>query len=208
MIEDAIRANTIGRRFDFVTALDLPPAVIIGNSVGGFAAASLAISNPSRVRALVLVNSGGFALWNPVNRLLCSLLGFPTVARFIMPRLVRWYMDPQTAEDKTICRKYAARARTKEGSWVNASLWKSFLKPGHDLRPRANEIRAPTLLVLGVHDIIIPLDVGGGQTAHTLIPGSKLELFETGHVVVSSKPDEFVCVFQEFMQSTSKGPEE
>ncbi|KAK9365556.1 Alpha/Beta hydrolase protein [Lipomyces kononenkoae] len=45
---------------DFVTVLDLPPAVIIGNSVGGFAAARLAISTPSRVRALVLVNSGGF----------------------------------------------------------------------------------------------------------------------------------------------------
>ena len=46
---------------DFVSALDLPPAFFIGNSVGGYASARLAIMQPQRVRGLVLVNNGGFA---------------------------------------------------------------------------------------------------------------------------------------------------
>ena len=35
-------------------------AVVVGNSVGGFAAGRLAIRRPELVRGLVLVDSGGF----------------------------------------------------------------------------------------------------------------------------------------------------
>ncbi|KAK9351551.1 hypothetical protein V1523DRAFT_416436 [Lipomyces doorenjongii] len=77
--------------------------------------------HPSRVRALVLVNSGGFTVWNPVVRSICRLLGSPTISRFIMPPLAFLYMN------EAICRKYINRARTKEGAWVNASLWRSYL---------------------------------------------------------------------------------
>jgi pimeloyl-ACP methyl ester carboxylesterase len=51
---------------DVVAALDLPSAAFIGNSVGGFAAARLAITDPQRVSRLLLVNAGGF-IAGPVN---------------------------------------------------------------------------------------------------------------------------------------------
>lgn len=189
---------------DFVTALDLPPAVIIGNSVGGFAAARLAITHPSRVRALVLVNSGGFISPSPVLnlvfRLLCYLLGSSTVSRLIMPAMVSRYMCPQTAQDELICQKTVARAKSKEGAWVCASLWKSFLDPEHNLRSRAKEIKAPTLVVHGTRDIVIPLTIS--ETMHKLIPESELAVFDAGHVVFSSKSEEFVRVVESFIQST------
>lgn len=189
---------------DFVTALDLPPAVIIGNSVGGFAAARLAITHPSRVRALVLVNSGGFLPPSPVLtlivRILCYLLSSSTLSRHIMPRMVSGYMSSQTAEDELICQKTVARARSKEGARVCASLWHSFLDPDHNLSPRAKEIKAPTLVVHGTRDIVVPLIVG--ETVHKLISGSQLEVFDAGHVVFSSKPDEFLRVVESFIQST------
>ncbi|KAK9365555.1 Alpha/Beta hydrolase protein [Lipomyces kononenkoae] len=122
-----------------------------------------------------------------------------------MPRLAPRYMRPQTAEDELICRKYIGRAKTKEGGWVNASLFQSFLEPEHDLRSQAKQITVPTLLVWGVRDIIVPLDAG--QYAHKLIPGSKLELFETGHVVFSSMPAEFLRVFEHFIEATSRKSE-
>src|ERR1051326_3735540 len=46
---------------DVVDGLALEPAIFIGNSLGGNAAVRFAIRHPERVRALILVDSGGFA---------------------------------------------------------------------------------------------------------------------------------------------------
>src|SRR5262245_44314562 len=43
---------------EVVAELDLPPAIFLGNSVGGYAVARLAITQPERVSALILVDSG------------------------------------------------------------------------------------------------------------------------------------------------------
>ena len=77
---------------DIVTALKLPPAILIGNSVGGFAAARLAITHPDKVAGLVLVNTGGFVPWDWVKTFFGRLLGIPLVNRWIMPFLVWRYM--------------------------------------------------------------------------------------------------------------------
>lgn len=177
---------------DFVTALDLPPAIIIGNSVGGFAATRLAITHPHRVQALILVNTGGFTSWNVFSRLFCYCLGFPAVARIGLPYLIPAYMKTQTASDVAILQKAATRARSLEGASIAAALWRSFLANPHDLRSDAKAIHAPTLIIWGTKDIIFPV-----ETAHIVqrsIPGSQLEFFEAGHVVFSSKPDEFLDV--------------
>jgi pimeloyl-ACP methyl ester carboxylesterase len=52
-----------------VTALDLKNVSIIGNSVGGFAAATYAKNHPDRVASMVLVAPGGFTAANPFTRL-------------------------------------------------------------------------------------------------------------------------------------------
>lgn len=137
---------------DVVAALDLPPAVFIGNSVGGFSAARLAITHPDRVGGLVLVNSGGFIPWNPLTRTFCRLLGIPTVIRWIMPGLVRSYMKAQTPGDQAIAARVMARAKEPSGARACAAIWKSFADPSHDLRARRAELKAPTLLVWGERD--------------------------------------------------------
>ena len=123
-----------------------------------------------------------------------------------MPRMVSGYMSPQTAEDELICQKTVTRARSKEGAWVCASLWHSFLDPEHNLRPRAQEIKAPTLVVHGTRDIVVPLTIS--KIVHKLISGSKLEIIDAGHVVFSSKPEEFLRVVEPFIQSTLERQEE
>ncbi|KIW99481.1 uncharacterized protein Z518_11220 [Rhinocladiella mackenziei CBS 650.93] len=185
---------------DFVSGLSIEPAIFIGNSVGGFAAARLAINRPESVRGLVLVNTGGFVDWNLFSRLVTRMLGFATVSRIVMPHLVRRYMSPQTSHDEEITRRAAARAGTVEGAKAAAALWRSFLDDGHDLRPRAKDMKTPVLLVWGTRDPIFPLSAG--QAAHRYIPGSRLEPFDAGHVVFSSKPDHFLEVVEPFIEST------
>ncbi|OCT45495.1 hypothetical protein CLCR_01756 [Cladophialophora carrionii] len=59
---------------DVVDGLELGSAMVIGNSVGGLAAARFAINQPDKVRGLVLVNTGGFVEWTPSLGCLQSLL--------------------------------------------------------------------------------------------------------------------------------------
>lgn len=70
---------------DVVDDLGLTRAVLIGNSVGGFAAARLAINRPESVAGLVLVNTGGFVPLNPLSRTFCRILGTPAAFRRAAP---------------------------------------------------------------------------------------------------------------------------
>ena len=183
---------------DVVTFLDLPPAIFIGNSVGGFAAARLAIRHPARVKALILVNPGGFVTLDWIIKIFTRLLAIPLVNKWVMPSLVWRYMAPQSELDKAISTQVSELAKTDVGAGIAASVWKSFLDPSFDLRASASNIKAPTLLIMGKRDIVIPVKVG--HSTQRLISGSKLEILDTGHVVFASKPDDFVDVVEAFIR--------
>ena len=87
---------------DLIVRVELAPAVFIGNSVGGYAAARLALDQPARVAGLVLVNSGGFTRRTAASRLTCRLLGNPQVTRWALPRLVPGYMKAANDHDRAI----------------------------------------------------------------------------------------------------------
>ena len=191
---------------DVVTTLKLPPAILIGNSVGGFVAARLAITHPEHVRALVLVNSGGFVPWNIVSKFFTRLLGIQTINRHLTPYLVHRYMSPQTPLDHAITDRVAALARTAEGSKIAAAIWRSFLDPEYDMRSRADEIKVPVLLVWGARDPVVPLYVG--RASHEVLKGSRFEVVDAGHVVFSSKPDEFLGLLRPFIDEVLGGENE
>jgi pimeloyl-ACP methyl ester carboxylesterase len=186
---------------DVVDGLGLSRAVLIGNSVGGFAAARLAINRPESVAGLVVVNAGGFVPWNPLSRSFCRVVGTPALFRRAAPLFVRGYMQAKTGSDRQIIERAIAKVKTADGIRTGTALWRSFATPGHDLRGRAAELSAPTLIVWGKKDIAIPLRAG--RATHDAIRGSRLEVLDTGHVVFSSDPDGFLAVAEPFLQSVS-----
>jgi len=186
---------------DVVDGLGVTRAVLIGNSVGGFAAARLAINRPESVAGLILVNTGGFVRWNPLSRTSCRVMGTPTVFRRAAPLFVRGYMKANTDSDRQIIERATAAAKTQQGIRIGTGLWRSFATPEHDLRSRAAELSAPTLIVWGKKDIAIPLSAG--RATHDSIRGSRLEILDTGHVAFSSDPDGFLAVAEPFLQSLS-----
>ncbi len=187
---------------DLVDGLGLSRVAVIGNSVGGFAAARLAINRPEAVAGLVLVNTGGFVPLNPLSRSFCRVLGTPSVFRRAAPLFVRGYMKARTDSDRRIAERAIAVATTPEGVRVGSGLWRSFATPAHDLRSRAGELSAPTLIVWGEKDIAIPLSAG--RATHDAIRGSRFETLDTGHVVFSSDPDGFLAVAEPFLQSVAR----
>lgn len=182
---------------DLVDHLGAPKVLLIGNSVGGFAAARLAINRPEQVAGLVLVQSGGFLPMNAAVRLFCRAMGTPALFKVIAPRFIRAYMQPQTALDQQIVERVATLERTAGGRQHGAALWRSFATPEHDLRLRATELTAPTLIIWGRRDRSSP--PFAGRATQRAIPGSRFELLDTGHVSFASAPDEFLAVVQPFL---------
>jgi pimeloyl-ACP methyl ester carboxylesterase len=65
------------------------------------------------------------------------------------------------------------------------------------------EISAPTLLIHGDHDKLIPPQ--WSKNAHTRIPNSQLHIFkDCGHLPPREKPGEFVQVVGEFLRGESE----
>jgi pimeloyl-ACP methyl ester carboxylesterase len=187
---------------DVVVALDLPSAAFIGNSVGGFAAARLAINEPHRVSRLVLVNSGGF-IASPASNIYARVLGRPAVMKRVLPRFIPSYMKATTDTDRAIQDRELARAKTREGVVLTAAMWRSFASPEHNLRPRADRITAPCLVIWGSKDTAIPMRLG--RVTARAIPGARLEVLPTGHVPFASDPDEFLAIVAPFLTAASGG---
>lgn len=183
---------------DFTQALTLGPAAFIGSSVGGFAAARLAITHPERVTRLVLVNCGGFIPMSLLTRAFCTLMGTPALSRVLLPPYMRLTMSPASDHDREVVRRVAARARTADGMRTGAALWRSFARPEHDLRLRAAQLRAPTLIIWGTKDIGLP--PRAGRATHAAIAGSRLELLGTGHMPFSSDPRAFLSLVMPFIE--------
>jgi pimeloyl-ACP methyl ester carboxylesterase len=172
---------------EFADRLDLSNAVVVGNSVGGYAACRLALERPDRVAGIVLVNNGGFAPHSVFTRLFCGVMGRPAVVKAVFPAFVRAYMRPKNPTDEAVADRVVARAKTADGARTAAALWKSFTEPGHDLRARAAQVTAPVLITWGSKDFTAPLR--WGKAVQAAIPGSTLEALPTGHVVFSSQPE-------------------
>jgi pimeloyl-ACP methyl ester carboxylesterase len=189
---------------DVVVALDLPPAAFVANSVGGFAAARLAITHPDRVSRLVLVNSGGF-LGSPLTNLYCRTLGTPAFLKPVLPQFIRSYMKATSDNDYAVQKRALARAKTRDGVAIFAALWRSFASPDYDLRPRANRIAAPVLIIWGSKDTAIP--VRFSRSCAAAIPGARLELLPTGHVPFSSDPAGFLAIAAPFLAAATGTPQ-
>jgi pimeloyl-ACP methyl ester carboxylesterase len=162
-------------------------AVVVGNSVGGFSAARLAIRRPDLVAGLVLIDSGGFAPRPPHVRAFCALMARPAFLRAIYPAFSRSYMRSRTDADRRARATAIATTRRDPGRRVVARVWGSFAGPEHDLRADAPSIVAPTLVLHGRRDPVIPIKIARATAA--LIPGARLVAFDAGHQPHTSDPD-------------------
>ncbi len=182
----------------FLDALDLSPAIFIGNSVGGNAATRPAIECPERVRALVLVSPGGFTQHNFITRTFCRLQG----SRFsLSPRcFASLYLKKRNPTTEAMLERAATVQREPIPQTLNRALWRSFLEPAHDLRNRAAQLKVPTLLLFGRKDPAIPAKTDG-KLAARLLPKAKIKVLDCGHASFAELPEEFLDVVQSFLQA-------
>jgi pimeloyl-ACP methyl ester carboxylesterase len=182
----------------FATEVELRGAVLVGNSVGGYAALRLALAEPERVGALVLVDTGGFTRHNVATRAFTWLKGREWVTRLIGPLFTRAYLRRRNEiVDAMIARADAARGVPSRVA-VDAAVWRSFLHPDHNLRERVGGLTVPTLLVWGQRDPVLPPEKDGRE-ARRCLPHARWAELDTGHCVFAEDPDRFLAVVLEFL---------
>jgi pimeloyl-ACP methyl ester carboxylesterase len=183
-----------------VDTLGLRDVALVGSSVGGFAASRLALRRPEDVAALVLVQSAGFTGTPLKVRVASRLLGNVWMQRRLARRLPLMYMSPATDADRALVERVAGRARTAAGAERSAAMWRSFGRAESDLRDRAAEISAPTLVVWGTRDRIRP--VAEGEDLARRVPGARLATLPTGHLPFLADPEGFLAEVQPFLRDS------
>ena len=208
---DGITIPGYGRCVDTVCdKLGLGRVDMVGNSMGGFVAAEVAIQFPERIDQLVLVSAAGIASADVAQ---APILTIGRVMAAIATHTVT--LDPFLAS-RPKSRHAALALVARHPSRLKADLayegfFKGAGKPGfqealkanleYDFRDRLPEIRHPTLIVWGENDSIIP--VRDANQFERLIPDSrKVVMKETGHVPMAERPNTFNDLMLEFLAET------
>ena len=160
--------------------------VLVGNSIGGNVSARLATMRPDLVKGLMIIDSSGFERPRLAGRAFCTLMSRPAFLRGIYPLFSKAYMRAKTDADRRARSSAIALTRTSDGARALGAMWHSFRLPEHDLRSRAGQITAPTVLVWGRRDPIVSLKYG--RAAHTRIAGSTLVVIDSGHAPQTTNP--------------------
>lgn len=185
---------------EFIAALALPPAIFIGNSLGGNAAARLAIEAPHLVRGLVLAAPGGFTPHSFMTRAFCRFQG----SRLSLSpyRFASLYLRKRTPAAMQMLDRAAGLQSTPERIALNRALWRSFARPETDLREASGSIRAPILLLFGRSDPAIPAS-RDGKIASACMPSARFVALPCGHASFAEVPDMFLSEVNRFLQDTA-----
>jgi pimeloyl-ACP methyl ester carboxylesterase len=212
MPAEPISVSGYARTLDaLLDQLGVSAAAVVGNSMGGFIAAELAINFPQRVERLVLVSAAGLSTYNHPQ----ATRALPRLRR--SERIIAAYAGWVASHSDTVAKRPGLRNATlgfvtRHPSQLPAALAAEQLrgagKPGfiqalqanldYDFRDRLAEIVCPTLIVWGDRDRIIT--ARDADLFAELIPGSRKVVYEdTGHMAMLERPAEFNALLAEFL---------
>jgi pimeloyl-ACP methyl ester carboxylesterase len=195
----------------FLDALEIGPATFVGNSFGGLIALRLALSEPARVTALVLVDSAG--LGRAVNPAFTSV-NVPGLSEAAIP----FWRTPIGAYLRAWGRTALlfAHPASAPREWVKEQRRLALL-PGYleahltALRAQVNPagqrevlvdqlslLKMPTLVVWGARDRVFP--ESQARVAAARLPESSLAIIsECGHMPHVECPDHFLAALDGFL---------
>ena len=163
-------------------------AHVFGISMGGMIAQEFTLQNPTRVRSLLLgcTASGGpnaVRAEPEVNKMLTArgYMSPEDAARAAIP----YIYDPTTPrerieEDLAVRRPWFPRGEAYNAQLQGIFQWEAY--------SRLAQIKAPTLVIHGEHDRLVP--PGNGELIAERIPGTKLVLLQNAsHIFTTDQPE-------------------
>jgi pimeloyl-ACP methyl ester carboxylesterase len=179
---------------ELLTALKLDEAVMVGHSFGGMVACEMAAAAPRRARRLALIDPIGF--WRDSER----VVNWMAVNPAELPAYI--FRDPAGEAAKHLFGpaeppEAAAAARVRL-MWAMGATGK-FIWPIPDkgLKKRIHRVSAPTLLVWGKEDRLVP-PVYADEFSRR-IPGARVQTVDgAGHAPHLEQPERVARMIHEF----------
>jgi len=178
----------------FLETQGLEGIPVIGWAMGGWLAAEMAVTTRHAFSKMLLVDAAGIK----------PQAGEITDLFILSPAQVRdlTFYDAQQVPEYAQLYGHDPSPAAREQAIQNREMairliWKPYM---HDPRlpPLLARVTAPTLIVWGQHDKIIPVECG--ILYQQAIPGADLAVIEQcGHAPHLEKPDEFVRIAMDFL---------
>jgi pimeloyl-ACP methyl ester carboxylesterase len=178
------------------------PFVVMGNSVGGFAAIYVASEQSELVKGLILIQPGGFTPRSPLSLLACRLIGSRKISTRAMRVLPSVYLRKRTSAVLAIRRRAIESAAKLESVETFRLVWKSFGDRRHDSRTYARNVQVPTLVVWGTRDPILPWMIDG-RRATRAFRNAEVVKFRCGHQAFAESPIQFIDCVEAFARKHS-----
>jgi pimeloyl-ACP methyl ester carboxylesterase len=199
-------AQVVARLLDH---LGVAQATLVGNSNGGASALAFALRYPQRTRRLVLVSPAGARAAAPWQRRLLRWAATPTNLGTLNPYLFKWGLERATFKrtgprtDRFIADQLAIRGAGEEfRAFLRAQVKLLRAAVAFDVSARGKEIKAPTLIVWGEGDRLLPKALG--EKLAKAIPGAQLVVLPgVGHMPELEVPEAFNKILGEFLQRTA-----
>jgi len=187
--------------FAFLDRLAVTRCAIVGNSLGGAIALAMALAQPSRIDALVLMAPGGleerdayFAM--PAMRLMTEVFGGgvsrESLGEFIRRALVH---DGSRVDEKLLDQRWEVY------QLQNDTVMKTLVVP--NLRERLGRIDCPVLVFWGVNEIMMP-ETGFMTLARGIRDVRLVMVSNCGHWVMLEHPRLFNRTTLDFLDGASR----
>ncbi len=175
--------------------LGLTGVTVIGNSIGGWIAAEIALLGSPRVSGVVLVDAGGLRIdADPVADFFSLTLDQVTDLSYYRPDKFRIDLSAMPAAQQAMIAGNRAALQAYGGT--------TLVDPG--LLGRLPAITVPVLVVWGAADRMIPVEHGDAYAK--AIPGAQFHLIaEAGHLPQLEAPAELLRVVWDFAAAHAGG---
>lgn len=200
---------------ELTDALDLGPAAVMGQSLGGPVSMRYALDHPGRVRALVLANTLARVSYDHVglDRTLLAPVAMATV-RYLPTPLGRmaarlwcreevWIFDDSPGRENLVDYALFTGPRTVSPA---VSSRRVDLFRGLDLRPELPAIDVPVLVLKGPRDAYTPPE-WCREIAARIPRASYVEIPDTGHCSHISRPGLFNRLVRDWLAGVESTPE-
>ncbi len=183
-------------------ALGIGRAHVLGHSLGGMIAQSIALDHPDRVDRLVLASTscGGLQCIQPeksIAELFTERTGTPEeyACRYVSALFPKWWYDEHREYVDRLTRSYLEQMDDRKetaGQFMAAAAFDSCRRLG--------EIRSPTLILTGTEDEVVP--PRNSWIMPGRMNGAKLVEFPgAGHGFISQEPHKSARVILDFLES-------